>query len=191
MAGLVVGALDGRARGLIRRLREAARTDPLTGLLNRTGFNEAFALELARAGRGGDGFALLVGDLDRFKLINDRLGHQEGDRALERVSAVLNEWARHGDRIARLGGEEFALLAHADSSAEAEALAERLRTRVRELFAHEAVPVTISFGVAVYPHDGEDADALLLAADRALYAAKESGRNRTARAEAVLTPQPA
>ncbi len=178
-AGLLIHHLSRRQDAMIERLTEAVRTDPLTGLLNRKGFEDAFAAQLAAAERRGASFALLIGDLDSFKQVNDRLGHAVGDRTLKTLATVLDQSTRGQDRPARLGGEEFALLvADADAGQGLQA-AERLRTRVQDTFAGSPVPVTISIGVAVYPEAGTDSDALMARADRALYAAKEGGRNRT------------
>jgi diguanylate cyclase (GGDEF)-like protein len=177
--GLFVGMIAADSRRTFRRLQETARTDHLTGLLNRKGFHEEFGAELARVDRSGGTFALVLGDLDHFKEVNDRLGHLAGDAALERVGAVLHEFSRTADRPARIGGEEFAvIMPDADADAALQA-AERLRERVRAAFAAEAVPLTVSFGVSTYPLDGATEDELLRAADRALYAAKAAGRDRT------------
>jgi diguanylate cyclase (GGDEF)-like protein len=179
VAGLIVHALANRTRRLIDRLTSAARTDPLTGLLNRKGFNEACAAEVSRAARTGRRFALLVGDLDNFKQVNDRRGHHAGDEALERVSAILAAGTRGADRAARLGGEEFALLVPDADAAVALATAERVSERVREAFAGEPVPLTISFGIALYPDHGLTGEELLRPADSALYEAKAAGRDRS------------
>ena len=177
-AGLLVDHLARRQDGTIESLNAAVRSDPLTGLLNRKGFAEAFAVALSAAQRRDAPFALLVGDLDRFKLVNDRLGHGAGDETLRSVATLLDQSTRGNDRAARLGGEEFAVLATDADAQQARQAAERLRERIEAAFAGHPVPVTISLGVAVYPEDGTDSDALMLAADRALYRAKESGRNR-------------
>ena len=178
VAGLLVDHLARRQDVTIERLNAAVRSDPLTGLLNRKGFAEAFAVALASAKRRNSSFAVLVGDLDRFKLVNDRLGHAAGDETLKSVARVLEQSTRGHDRAARLGGEEFAIIASDADARQARRAAERLRERIAAAFAGSPVPVTISLGVAVYPDDGTDSDALMLAADRALYAAKAGGRNR-------------
>ena len=178
VAGVLVDHLARRQDVTIQRLNDAVRSDPLTGLLNRKGFAEAFAVALASAGRRQASFAVLVGDLDRFKLVNDRLGHAEGDATLKAVAALLDQSTRGHDRAARLGGEEFAVLASDVDAEQARQAAERLRAAIETAFAASRVPVTISLGVAVYPEHGTDSNALMLAADRALYAAKSSGRNR-------------
>jgi diguanylate cyclase (GGDEF)-like protein/putative nucleotidyltransferase with HDIG domain len=171
------GLLKDRLDGLIDRLTNAVKTDPLTGLLNRRGFEEAFELEVERARRLESPLTLLVGDLDRFKLLNDRLGHPAGDRALELLGEALAAGVRRIDRVGRMGGEEFALILPETDEHEGYVLAERLRAKVRENFAADLFPLTISFGVASYPTHGATTAALLKAADQALYTAKEFGRD--------------
>ena len=173
-------------------LVDAARTDALTGLLNRRGFEEAFELELERARRGGRKLSVVIGDLDHFKQVNDRFGHHEGDRALARASETLNREKRRIDTLARLGGEEFALIVPDTVDRRSFMLAERLRQATRDEFADDPVKVTISFGVASFPQHGATRHELLGAADDALYAAKELGRDRTViyskEVVGVLTP---
>jgi diguanylate cyclase (GGDEF)-like protein/putative nucleotidyltransferase with HDIG domain len=173
-------------------LADAARTDALTGLLNRRGFEEAFELELERARRGGRKLSVVIGDLDHFKQVNDRFGHHEGDRSLARASDTLDREKRRIDTLARLGGEEFALIVPDTVDRRSFMLAERLRLATRDEFADDAVKVTISFGVASFPQHGATRHELLGAADDALYAAKELGRDRTViyskEVVGVLTP---
>ncbi len=178
VAGLLVGSLRDRIERLLEQLSGAARTDVLTGMLNRRAFEERFGEELARATREGRQLSVVVGDLDGFKVVNDRLGHQAGDEALRRVAREFEKWKRVGDVAARIGGEEFALLVPETDVAGATELADRVRLGVREVFAGDSVPLTISFGIATSPVNGVDADTLLLASDQALYAAKEMGKNR-------------
>ena len=186
VTGVFVGLLRSRVERLVSRLSEAvadlgeaARTDPLTGLFNRRGFHEHFTTELERSRRDGVPLALLVGDLDRFKRLNDRFGHGFGDRALLTLARVLREQSRRIDVVARIGGEEFALLVPGADGHEAYLFAERTRCAVQEAFAHESLLLTISFGIAVLPHVVGAPDAALGAADEALYAAKHLGRNRS------------
>jgi diguanylate cyclase (GGDEF)-like protein/putative nucleotidyltransferase with HDIG domain len=186
VAAIVIMTMRVRVELLISRLYDAARTDPLTTLANRRGFRELLDLELERARRGDAEMTVLVGDLDRFKEVNDRSGHQVGDAALQRVARVLGEGKRQIDSAARVGGEEFALILPDTSQDGAFVLAERLRCALRDEFAEDSVPITISFGLATYPLHGETAASLLRAADEALYAAKDSGRNRTVRHSPLL-----
>jgi diguanylate cyclase (GGDEF)-like protein len=179
VAALFIVLLRERVEGLIAQLTDAARTDALTGLLNRRGFHKLMDVELERARRSHNPFSLLVGDLDFFKRINDRLGHQAGDATLQRVATVLEDAKRRIDSAARIGGEEFALILPETSQHEAYMLAERLRSRLYDAFGTGPMPLTMSFGVASYPAHGGAADSLLRAADEALYAAKSLGRDRS------------
>lgn len=162
---------------LRRRLEEAARTDSLTMLLNRRGFDERFDLEVERSKRTGDPFALVVGDLDDFKQLNDREGHPAGDEALAVVGQTLSMGSRAVDTVARIGGEEFGLLLPAAGAVGAVEAAERLGGDVSRACNEQSL--TISFGVAQYPRDGDTRLALVDAADRALYEAKRQGGDRT------------
>ncbi len=186
VGAIVIMVMRARVELLIVRLYNAARTDPLTKLSNRRGFRELLDLDLERARRGGTAMAVLLGDLDNFKDVNDRSGHKVGDAALQRVAKLLGETKREIDTVARVAGEQFALIAPDTDRDNAVALAERLRRQLREEFAGEHTPLTISFGVAVYPEHGETAAALLHAADQALYGAKQRGRNRTVGHSAAL-----
>jgi diguanylate cyclase (GGDEF)-like protein/putative nucleotidyltransferase with HDIG domain len=186
VAAIVIMAMRVRVESLISKLYDAARTDPLTALSNRRGFRELLDLELERARRGSSEMTVLVGDLDHFKEVNDRAGHQVGDAALQRVARLLGEGKRQIDSAARVGGEEFALILPDSDADGAFVLAERLRCALGEEFAKDSVPITISFGLATYPRHGETAASLLRAADEALFAAKDSGRNRTVRHSPLL-----
>jgi diguanylate cyclase (GGDEF)-like protein/putative nucleotidyltransferase with HDIG domain len=186
VGAMVIMAMRARVELLIERLYNAARTDPLTKLANRRGFRELLDLELERARRSGTTMAVLVGDLDNFKDINDRSGHKVGDAALQRVAQLLCEGKRQIDTVARVGGEEFSLILPDTGRHGALALSERLRRALHDEFASNPTPLTISFGLSVYPEHGETAAALLHAADQALYGAKQSGRNRTVAHSAAL-----
>jgi diguanylate cyclase (GGDEF)-like protein/putative nucleotidyltransferase with HDIG domain len=186
VAAILIMTMRVRVESLISRLYDAARTDPLTQLSNRRGFRELLDLDLERARRSETEMTVLVGDLDRFKEVNDRSGHQVGDAALQRVARVLDESKRQIDSASRVGGEEFALILPDTGQDGAFALAERMRCALSDEFAEDSVPITISFGLATYPLHGETAASLLRAADEALYAAKDSGRNRTVRHSLLL-----
>jgi diguanylate cyclase (GGDEF)-like protein len=184
--GGLINRLQGRLDELVSRLSETARRDALTGLLNRRGFEEQLDVELARATRAERPVALILGDIDHFKTVNDQLGHPAGDAVLLRIAGVLERIGRRGDTVARLGGEEFVFIvpdADADSAYE---LAERARKALQETFAAEPVPLTASFGTVSFPRDGTTAESLLATADRALYVAKHGGRNRSSRAVPVV-----
>ncbi|HEX6596422.1 MAG TPA: GGDEF domain-containing protein [Acidimicrobiales bacterium] len=174
----LVALLRARVDALVSRLADAALTDPLTGLRNRRGYEEVLDLEIARSDRTGHAFSLIVADIDHFKAVNDELGHPVGDRVLKRVAAELASTGRRLDSVARMGGEEFALILPATDPEGAYLLAERLRLNIGRAFRRNAVPVTISFGIAGYPEDGDDPDTLFAAADSALLLAKALGRDR-------------
>ncbi|HEX3693150.1 MAG TPA: diguanylate cyclase [Solirubrobacteraceae bacterium] len=186
IAAIVIMTMRARVEALIARLYDAARTDPLTRLSNRRGFRELLDLELQRARRAEGELTVLVGDLDHFKEVNDRCGHEVGDRVLQRVARVLGEGKRQVDSTARVGGEEFAVVLGGTGEDGAFVVAERLRCALRDEFARDNVPITMSFGLASFPSHGETAASLLRAADEALYAAKDSGRNRTVRHSPLL-----
>jgi diguanylate cyclase (GGDEF)-like protein len=173
---------------LVGALHAAARTDPLTGMLNRRGFHERFDLEIERSSRSGEPFALLLGDLDEFKRLNDRFGHIAGDEALAAVGATLRDASRAIDTAARIGGEEFVLLMPGTASADGLEAAERLRVSVVDLSGPDGRPLTISFGVVEYPAHGQGWSDLMRAADEALYAAKSGGRNRSVAYGSELQP---
>jgi diguanylate cyclase (GGDEF)-like protein len=175
---IVVRALTENNERLLRRLADEARTDLLTGLLNRRGLRERAAIEFARAEREQSPVSLIAFDIDHFKLINDEHGHQTGDQVLELIGSMLRDQIRSSDIAARVGGEEFVIVLPGSSETEALAAAERARL-LAPLIAGAVVPkVTLSAGVA---SAGERPDLQLLTADadRALYQAKEQGRNRT------------
>jgi len=161
-------------------LARQARTDPLTGVMNRLALTESIARELSRAQRSGRPLSLLMFDLDYFKQLNDRLGHQAGDEALRQLAETSLHQLRGSDLLARYGGEEFvAVLPDADK-ARAMETAERLRAHVESLGipSGDGTVLTASYGVSTYPEDGDRLDALVARADAALYAAKQGGRNR-------------
>ncbi len=179
VAAILIGAMRGRTDVLIEQLYDAARTDPLTGLLNRRGFRDLLDLELERARRAEGCVTVLVADIDHFKEVNDRCGHHVGDAALQRTARTLDEGKRQIDVVARVGGEEFTLILPDTEAPEGMAIAERLRCQFQREFSAETVPLTICFGIATFPVDGETAGALLRAGDAALYGAKAAGRNRS------------
>jgi diguanylate cyclase (GGDEF)-like protein len=179
LAGISIAFLRERVQQLFGSLSEAARTDPLTGLLNRRSFNELLEIELERAERGEHSVSLVIGDCDHFKTVNDRFGHQAGDRALRRVGSLMEKNKRRIDSSARVGGEEFALLLPETDPHEALVLTERIRGEVADGFPGMGPRLTMSYGIASYPSHARTTDALLKAADEALYTAKVLGRDRT------------
>jgi diguanylate cyclase (GGDEF)-like protein len=172
----VLARMGERQRGLSRR-------ESLTGCFNRRAFYELFPREVDRARRLGQGIALVFLDIDHFKTINDRHGHETGDRVLQQLSARLRGIIRETDLLFRWGGEEFVILMPHTGPGEGSALGERIRVAVAERpFAasdsHPEVAVTVSLGVAGTTSWPIDPDALLARADAACYRAKERGRNR-------------
>jgi diguanylate cyclase (GGDEF)-like protein len=176
-------AVTDRTRGLEaanRQLRHLASHDPLTGLPNRLLLDDRVAQAIAQANRQGHEFALLVVDLDRFKLINDSLGHRAGDDLLREVAQRLKSAVRAVDTTARLGGDEFVILVDGPvTHAEALAIGRRAIDGMRPAMRLLGIDVHISpsIGIAFYPADGGTVDALLARADAAMYSAKERGRN--------------
>jgi diguanylate cyclase (GGDEF)-like protein len=170
--------------GVRAQLASMVLTDPLTGCLNRRGFDQALTREVGRATRAGSEFALLAVDLDHFKQVNDTYGHLAGDVVLRAVGALLVKAGRAGDVVARVGGEEFAILLAETGSAGAHLFATRLCELIREFpfeIGSHVTPVTIttSIGVAVGSPRGVPnfAELLWSRADDALYDAKRAGRD--------------
>ena len=177
LAAWMVGTMRMRLRRLIMRLADAARTDADTGLLNRRGLQEISELELERAHRGERPVSIVVIDIDRFKDYNEEHGHSVSDRALKTLAAMIQQNKRRIDVAARISGEEFALLAPDTDEHGAYVLADRLRREVREAFA--STGLTVSLGISSYPKHGGTAEELMTGADRAVFAAKALGRDRT------------
>jgi two-component system cell cycle response regulator len=168
-----------------RRLYESAMHDPLTGVYNRRYLDDHLQSEFAFAARHGTSLSLLLIDADHFKRVNDTWGHAAGDTALKALAGHLQRSVRHEDMIARFGGEEFAVLAREITVEGALAVAERIRHLVEatpvQLEDGQTVSITVSVGVVTMAGQRTfaSADALLEAADEALYRAKEAGRNRS------------
>jgi diguanylate cyclase (GGDEF)-like protein len=190
---LVAGLAMRLARPLLRvfgeasKLRRQARTDSLTGLLNRRAFDDKLARELETAGSLGYDVTLVLCDLDKFKQVNDRHGHLWGDEVLRAVGRILAASTRDRDVAARYGGEELALILPGTPLLGGRRLSERIRRKLEELEIQtesgERIPVTASFGAASFPTHGSAA-SLVAAADSALYEAKDGGRNRVMTATA-------
>jgi len=171
-----------RLYGLIVDQRRLAITDGLTGLHTRRFLEAQLALEVARARRGGTRVGVFIVDVDNFKSINDHYGHAAGDRALIEIAHRLRGAIRTGDVLARYGGEEFALLVPGAELDDLALISERLRLRVASgpiaVSSSTSVLVTVSVGAVSYPRNGDSPEALVAAADRALYRAKARGRDR-------------
>jgi len=174
---------------LIEQERETAMRDGLTGLYNRRAFDEHLKQAIGREDRRDGGrFALLLIDIDHFKKLNDTFGHLAGDAALRHTAALLKGHLRSGDQDARFGGEEFAVIMAGADEAGALHLAERIRRGIEKgqlIFDGARLSVTVSVGAAVWPRDGASGPELVAAADRALYSAKQGGRNRVVVATAA------
>lgn len=163
-----------------QRLVGMAETDALTGLPNRSKFQCTLNRTIAESARSGTEFALVIMDIDHFKVVNDTLGHDAGDLVLRDIGQRLTERLRTTDFVGRLGGEEFGLILRDLKPAAAFELMDELRQRIadRDLTYGEArVRVTASFGIAQWPADGRDAQSLFCMADRGLYSGKRAGRN--------------
>jgi diguanylate cyclase (GGDEF)-like protein len=179
----ILEALAAQAAGSVEsaRLHEKtaalAVTDPLTGLPNRRAFDEDLAAEVRRALRYGRPLSVIFLDLDNFKAVNDRYGHDYGDIALQQAATALRAHMRDTDRCYRLGGEELIVIAPETNVREALLAAERLRAAIERSAGPDAPVVTASFGVAELPTHAANGGALVRAADLAVYAAKARGRN--------------
>ncbi|MGZ6340227.1 MAG: GAF domain-containing protein, partial [Candidatus Limnocylindrales bacterium] len=158
-----------------------AQTDDLTGLLNQGTFHEWLGRSVAE----GSGFSLIMLDLDDFKAVNDRMGHAAGDELLHRLAAAIVAAGRESDRVFRYGGDEFTLLLPRTDAAGAQQVAERIRAALNAVALPggrgvASLEVSCSVGIATFPDDGASAAEILIAADRACYVAKRSGRDRVA-----------
>ena len=173
----IVVTLRRRADALADALYAQARNDPLTGLANRRSFDEFLDREITGRARHGTSLSLLILDIDHFKKINDESGHPAGDVVLSSLATVLTGQVRAGDLVARIGGEEFAVLLPSCTTDQASKRAEALRIAVADTSRAWHDPITVSVGVATIPDHAGSASALAAAADAALYRAKDSGRN--------------
>jgi diguanylate cyclase (GGDEF)-like protein len=165
----------------IGKLNRASMTDPLTGLQNRRGLQQGLEDWQAR----GQPFGIIALDIDRFKTINDRFGHAVGDAVILRIAQLMRDDSRDTDLLCRNGGEEFLILLPGIDTEASAGIAERLRVQVAAEVFEEVGSVSVSLGVAHYPSYHDDPQQALRLADKALYMAKEQGRNRT-----VVHPAP-
>ena len=196
-ASRVLGVLANQAAAALStiqmkdRIKDMAMRDGLTGLYNRRAFDDQLRHALGRADRQKGRLGLVLLDIDHFKKLNDTFGHPAGDAVLRHTALVVEHHLRRADEAARFGGEEFALILPNTEEAGAVRLAERVRGAVEKaqlVFEGARLSVTVSLGAAVWPSDGKDEESLIAAADRALYAAKQAGRNRVASASALPRP---
>jgi diguanylate cyclase (GGDEF)-like protein len=186
---VVVLALERRNQSLLGRLAAEARTDPLTGLLNRRGLEERAEVELARSRRDNAPLAVASFDLDHFKHINDEWGHETGDRVLVSLGRLLLAESRDIDTVARVGGEEFVALLPDTDLAGATEFTERVRAALDRDDPQCLPPVSVSAGVVSAQHV-QQLQTILQRADSALYAAKRAGRDRTVSWAAEHGPRP-
>lgn len=160
------------------KFRELSITDPVTGLTNHRFFQEKFRFELQKAKNTKSPISLVMIDVDHFKILNDQFGHPKGDQILNQIGKTLAKNLRALDSISRYGGEEFAVVMPNTPSSTAFEIAENLRKAVLNMSSMD-FRLSVSLGLAVYPHHGLDADEIISAADQALYCAKRQGRNMT------------
>lgn len=158
-----------------KQFEDLAKTDQLTGLLNRIGIREPLYQGLKRWQESRVPFAFVLIDIDHFKKVNDEHGHDVGDEILKGVAKLLGENVRKTDHLARWGGEEFILVCPNTNLEQAHSVADNLRAKLAEAKVHPAIPITASFGVAAMTQ--ADLDHLFKSADDALYEAKGLGRN--------------
>jgi diguanylate cyclase (GGDEF)-like protein/PAS domain S-box-containing protein len=163
-----------------RKLSEMATHDALTGLPNRLLLTDRFDIAVAQAKRRTGSMAVMMLDLDHFKYVNDTLGHDVGDKLLKAIGNMLNEIVRKGDTVARMGGDEFVLLfPEINDLQNTIGIAQKILNDFRKPFTIDChkILITTSIGIALYPSDGEDFETLITNADKAMYFAKEEGRN--------------
>jgi len=167
--------------GLLQsKLREQAIRDPLTNLFNRRYLEETLDHELARATREGYSVCIMMIDLDHFKKVNDTYGHEAGDHVLKAIATTLSEETRRGDFACRYGGEEFVVVMPNLEKEVTYERAEQLRNTLNSLYIPYGIyslTITVSMGIAFYPTNGQMRESILRAADKAMYAAKDAGRN--------------
>ena len=178
----LVGWIGKRIEQNEQRLEQFATVDQLTGLYNYRTYNSILKSEIVRARRYDRPVSVLMLDIDHFKRVNDTYGHMTGDRVLERMGHLLKESVRAESSVCRYGGEEFSIIVPEVGAEAASETAERLRETVEQTsFSDEQgrpIKITVSIGVAAFPKSAATVDELTNAADTALYAAKEGGRNR-------------
>jgi diguanylate cyclase (GGDEF)-like protein len=185
-ANAAMAVRNARLRAEVERL---AKEDGLTGLANRRVFEEVLNREVARSRRTHEPLSLVIFDVDHFKRVNDTLGHQAGDDVLRQVAQELGATARDIDLVARYGGEEFTVILPNCSLDDAVRVAERMRSSLSE--NPRLTGVTVSAGVAEIPTNAPDEEALIAAADEAMYISKRSGRDRTTRSTRRIPSVPA
>ncbi|MCG6938144.1 MAG: GGDEF domain-containing protein [Gammaproteobacteria bacterium] len=178
LVGLLFGAMLAHIKTLSTAMTEIAYTDSLTQIYNRLHFAHFLDIEIDKAKRYGSTFSIIFFDLDNFKDVNDNFGHLVGDKVLEKLTEVVSKANRSVDIFARYGGEEFIILAPETDVNGAFAHAERLRRDIENFEFKTVGHITSSFGVTQFIAESDTLESLLDRADKALYMAKEYGRNR-------------
>ena len=181
-AGLMFGLMLAHIKVLSEKLSTMAYTDSLTQIYNRLHFAHFLDAEIDKVKRYGGTFSIIFFDLDYFKEVNDNYGHLAGDEVLEKVTEIVAKANRSADIFARYGGEEFIILTPETNLSGALIHAERLRNDIEQYEFKNVGHISSSFGVAEFDPDKDDVDSLLARADKALYMAKEYGRNRVEKA---------
>jgi diguanylate cyclase (GGDEF)-like protein len=179
-----------RVRGYVREkqqvvvletLSKQATHDPLTGLFNRRYLDQILYGEIAHAQQNGSLVGILMADVDHFKQVNDKHGHKAGDLVLQELGKIMKKCVRLADIVCRYGGEEFVIIMPGASEPTVSKCAEEIRSKFQALtvvFENHEIHATLSLGVAIYPLHGSSVDEVFVRADRAMYRAKEEGRNR-------------
>jgi diguanylate cyclase (GGDEF)-like protein len=189
MANQAAAALENAS--LLRQLRDAAETDPVTGIYSHRHLQDRIRQETARAGRSGSPMSVMMVDLDDFKRVNDEHGHQSGDRVLRAIASALRSAVRGSDVVARYGGDEFVILMPETDAAEATRVAKRASAAVATLAHHmpdgSEIHVSGSIGLALHPRDGRP-HATLRSADSAMYAEKRARTAASSVPERALMP---
>ena len=165
-------------KGTFERERKMARMDPLTTVANIRSFAESAWSEIQRARRYGHPFTMAYLDLDNFKAVNDHFGHHTGDELLRVVAATMKNSVRANDLIARVGGDEFALLLPETGYEPARVVLDKIQKNLEEVMRMDSWPVTMSIGAVTFVRPADSVDAMIKAADDLMYSAKESGKNR-------------
>lgn len=176
-----------RDRDLHQSMIRLSREDDLTGLLNRRRMVELLENEIQRAHRYDTIFSVILIDIDHFKAINDRFGHQAGDKALIEITGVIRSTVRVTDLVGRWGGEEFLIILPETDLKGGSSLAEKIRARLESAYLGKIGRTTASFGVTAF-EDGDDIETIVARADAGLYTAKRADRNRVEKVPADATP---
>ena len=172
---------EGRRTAAYQQLQRIARTDTLTGVANRGSFEQSLIQSIHEAERSHNPLVLVILDIDHFKLVNDRWGHEAGDKALQHICTVLGKRLRTTDSLGRLGGEEFAVVLRNTDRAHAEPLVESLRMQICNTplqYGKQTIELSATFGIAEWPADGRTIDELYRCVDQRLYSGKNQGRNQ-------------